>query len=226
MHSRLLSDNCLSTGGNGLSPALSLSLTRRQELAFSCQNVLPLQEFKWCSFIFNMEQNQTLMSSPFSRRQFSILALQRLGERWFLWNVPCIAIFTASLHHAGSPALLQVGLTSSFSALYYFHMVCKGKFFKNWHCCKGWWVILPFYAHKTHSKMWGPMTSNNSFCICWSLTPGNLSLPLQVDLGDFCTHRNIWSQDVSALITTPGRKLHHVMWPVTKCHFFYSVICI
>lgn len=33
MHSRLVSDSCLSTGGNGVSPALSLSLTRRHFLA-------------------------------------------------------------------------------------------------------------------------------------------------------------------------------------------------
>lgn len=150
-----------------VSLALSLTLTRRQKPACSWQTLLFLQDLKWYFFIFNMEQNQTLMPLPFGRREFSILgqrlALHRIGERWFLWNVPCTAIFPASLDHAGSPALLPVG-----SGLRLF-ILCptllshdknllgrsvRHVFFKNWHCCKGCWVILSFYAHKTHSQMW------------------------------------------------------------------------
>lgn len=107
-------------------PAKSLSFERREEPAFSWPTVLSLQDFKWCSFTFNTEQNQTLVAPPFGRREFCIsgkdLGLQRLGEReftWLLWHVLAQPLLYPASTMLEVLLFSQWGqsLTSSFCAL-------------------------------------------------------------------------------------------------------------
>lgn len=58
----------------------------------------------------------------------------------------------------------------------------------------------------------------------WFSTSGNLSFPSQVFFS--CIDRNIWNQNIIALITSGDMKLLLVMVHMVKCHFSHSVLCI